>query len=104
MVKVDREQKSCFGEIAIGVWESADFLAAAFQDAGAIRLSVIRQDMKDGIGWDELQRIKSECGFGDRDAVEFYPRDADVLNTGNLRHLYIMDEKLPLIRRGPHGF
>ena len=55
--------------------------------------------MKDGITWDEIQRIKDECGFEDKDAIEFYPAKSNVLNNGNFRHIYIFDEQLPLIRR-----
>ena len=91
---------SYFGELSIGAWESDVYKAAAFKDRNAIRLDIFRKDMKDGITWDELQAIKAACGYGDRDAVEFYPADDAVINTGNYRHLYIFDEKLPLIRRG----
>lgn len=91
---------SYFGEPSVGAWESPDFGAAAFRDGEAIRLDVFRRDMKDGITWDQLQTIKKECGFGDCDAVEFYPAEKDTINTGNYRHLYIFEEKLPLVRRG----
>lgn len=91
---------SYFKEPSIGAWESQDFGAAAFRDGEAIRLDVFRKDMKDGITWDQLQTIKKECGFGDLDAVEFFPAEKDIINTGNYRHLYIFEEKLPLVRRG----
>jgi hypothetical protein len=71
----------------------------AFQEPGAIRLDIRRHDMRDGIPWDELQRLKSACGFGDYDGVELYPRDADVINTANIRHLYIFQERLLMVRR-----
>lgn len=80
-------------------WESGEFFAAAFIDNGMVRLSVSRQNGKDGITWDELKKIKTDCGFGNYDAVEFYPRDDDVINTGNLRHLYISNVPLPVIKR-----
>jgi hypothetical protein len=91
---------SYFKESSIGAWESPEFGAAAFRDGEAIRLDVFRKDMKDGITWDQLQEIKKECGYGDRDAVEFFPAEKDTINTGNYRHLYIFEEKLPLVRRG----
>ena len=34
-------------------------------------------------------KVKRDCGFGDCDALEVYPRDADIFNTGNVRHLYL---------------
>lgn len=99
MLKVDRLWLSYFGEPSIGAWESDKYLAVAFQDMDAIRLDIRRKDEQDGITWDELQDIKNQCGFSDKDAVEFYPRQQDVINTANYRHLYIFENKLPLVRR-----
>lgn len=95
--------QSYFGEPSIGLWESDVFIAGAFQDGDAIRLDIRRKDLKDGITWDELREIKNGCGFADMDAIEFYPRESDVLNTGTARHLYIFKEVLPLIRRNSNG-
>lgn len=100
MQKQDVHILSCFQEPSIGVWEDGTFCASAFLDQNTIRLDIHRKDMKDGLGWDELQNIKTKCGFGEFDAVEFYPRNCDVLNTGNIRHLYLFSTLLPQIRRG----
>lgn len=79
------------------VWRSRDFLVQEFAaDTPAIaRLSVCRTTLvgdrwQDGITWDDLQRIKRECGYADADAMEIYPADADVVNVANMRHLWIM--------------
>lgn len=70
------------------------------------RLSVLRvttqkDDWADEITWDQLQRVKRECGFGEVDAVEVYPRDSDVVNVANIRHLWLMDEPVAFAwRRG----
>lgn len=88
------------------VWRSRYFLCQGFHegsaDAPVIRLSINRCELdeatgrwKDGITWDELQQIKRECGFGNSEAVEIYPADDDIVNVGNLRHLWIMVDKLP---------
>jgi hypothetical protein len=45
---------------------------------------------RDGIGWDDLQRLKGEAGYGEYCAVEIYPPDADVVNVANMRHLFIL--------------
>jgi hypothetical protein len=47
-----------------------------------------------------LQRLKAECGYADRDAVEVYPRERDVVNVANLRHLWVMREPLAFAWRG----
>lgn len=82
------------------VWRSRDFLVQQYAErAGAIRLSICRTDFNpvagrwvDGITWDELQRLKREAGYGNRWAVEIYPDDAQVVNVGNLRHLWLIPE------------
>jgi hypothetical protein len=77
---------------------SRDFLVQAFAlPDGQLRLSVCRTRLRadgrwdDGISWDDLQRLKAEAGYGDRYAVELYPADSDVVNVGNLRHLWLLD-------------
>lgn len=102
MVLTDQKILSYFGEQSHGIWESKLYKVYGFKDGGALRLDIERKDKKDGITWDELQQIKSDCGFGDFDAIEFYPKDSDVINNGNLRHLYVFFEPLSLIRRN-HG-
>jgi len=83
------------------VWVNAYFLVQEFQeDNGVIRLSVNATSIassgrwKDSISWDALQEIKSSVGYGDRDAVEIYPRDSDVVNVANMRHMWITPEPI----------
>ncbi len=88
------------------VWRSREFLVQVFSVPGNIfRISVSRSDLdksgrwKDGISWDDLQRIKSEIGFGNVDAVEVYPADRNVVNVANIRHLWVMPEPVPFAWR-----
>lgn len=83
------------------VWRSRDFLVQEYAEAPPVlvRLSVLRTTLDpkagrwvDGITWDELQRLKAECGYSRHDAVELYPADQDVVNVANLRHLWVMRE------------
>jgi hypothetical protein len=82
------------------VWRSRSYLVQAFEERdGVIRLSInktvlVGDRWDDGLVWDELQEIKRQCGFGDKYAIEIYPRDKDVVNVANMRHLWIMDEPL----------
>jgi len=84
-------------------WRSAEFMVQAFNDAhGTIRLSVNRTHVDptslrwvDGISWDDLQRLKGEAGYGDREAVEVYPPAACVVNEENIRHLWILPCRMP---------
>ena len=102
MKKVDKFRASYFGEMSTAIWESDKFRAHAYKDGDSIRLDIERLDGSDGITWDELQSIKNDCGFADNDAIEFYPKAKNVINSGNWRHLYVFDKELPLIRRGVH--
>ena len=83
------------------VWRSRGFLVQVFSEvAGIERLTVCRTAVENDtwvaeISWDELQRLKAECGRGDRDAVEIYPADKDVVNVANMRHLWVMPTELP---------
>lgn len=88
--------------LLLSVYRSSAFLVQVFgaPAPAEFRLSVSRTDPPrngrwvEGITWDDLQRLKGECGFGDRDAVEVYPCDRDVVNVANIRHLWIMREPL----------
>lgn len=80
-------------------WRSRTHLALVYLEAGGmVRVTVMRTlvdasgDFVEGISWDELQRIKSEIGFGDRAAVEIYPPDEHVVRTCNQRHLWVYPE------------
>lgn len=49
---------------------------------------------KDNITWDEIQEIKRKCGFGEQNAIEFYPPDSEVINIANVRHIWILPDEL----------
>ncbi len=79
------------------VWRSRRFLVQIFNEGQAERITVCRtritgQTWQDGISWDELQRLKNECGRGHKWAVEIYPADAEVVNVANMRHIWVLDE------------
>lgn len=79
------------------MWRSRGFLVQVYVEAGGIeRLSVSRTTLRedgrweDGLSWDDLQRLKGECGRGDRVAVEVYPPNAEIVNDANMRHLWVL--------------
>lgn len=80
------------------VWRSKGFLVQICAEKnGYFRMSAHRT-MTNGddwialITWDELMRLKRECGRGDLDALELFPADADVVNVANIRHLFFPPE------------
>lgn len=93
----------------ISVWRSREFLCQVYAEtADMVRLSVCRtvvdvqnRRWRDGITWDDLQRIKREVGYGEFDAVEIYPDDKDVVNVANLRHLWVFNKPLEWKWRNP---
>lgn len=79
------------------VFRSKKYLVQVYEEENNIfRLSICRTelnnsgDWKDGITWDELQEIKTQCGYGNSDAVEIYPKDIDIKNVSNMRHLWVL--------------
>jgi hypothetical protein len=98
-------QVEALGKKPLAVWKSRHFLVQLIQDvifAGTpeeqeyLRLTVSRSELandgnwKDGISWDELMVIKSQCGFGEQWAVEVYPPTDEVVNVANMRHLWLV--------------
>lgn len=57
---------------------------------GLILLMVQRIDAKDGLSWDLLQWVKGALGYGDREALELYPPDDRLINSANMRHLWML--------------
>ncbi len=83
----------------VRVWRSRRFLVQQFEIGDEpTRLTVSVADLeaggrwKSGISWDALQEIKSQCGFGDQEAVEVFPRDQDLVDVQNMRHVWILPE------------
>ena len=57
-----------------------------------IHIKVRRVDGKSGTPWEALQDIKNEYAGEDARAIEVYPREADVFNEQNIRHLWVVPE------------
>lgn len=82
------------------IFRSSQYLAQAFAEKdGARRLTISRTMINedgnwlDGSTWDDLMRVKSQCGYGDLWAVEIYPPDDEIVNVANMRHLWLTIER-----------
>lgn len=53
-----------------------------------LHLKIHRNDLKDGITWEELQSIKNDFAGSDTQAIEFYPREKHLVNIAPVRHLW----------------
>ena len=87
------------GTVVVQHWQSRDHLALVYREDGHTRLTVnrVQQDTRtgnwrEGISWEDLMRIKSECGLGAVWAVEVYPPDDEVVNVAAMRHLWLLEE------------
>ena len=92
--------------IPLNVWRSRDYLAVLYEQradgnwrltVNSIRRTVNRKrqsgtDWRDGITWDELQRIKNETLGPDVWCVEVYPPESEVIDVANMRHLWPLTE------------
>lgn len=111
MEPVPRDEWPFFPEfetVVLNVWQSRDYLAVLYQQRadGMKRLTVNSTrrmrvpysrkpdgtDWRDGITWDELQRVKNETLGPDVWCVEVYPPEAEVVDVANMRHLWPLDE------------
>lgn len=108
LVEIPREKwEKVAPSTTVRVLRSRDFLVQVHETGHdrCLRLSVCRTDIqvggrwKDGISWDDLQRLKREAGYADRDAVEIYPADNDVVNVANMRHIFLTPEPIPFAWR-----
>ena len=88
-------------ETIIEVWRSKSFLVQVHQeDNGIERLSIQTTKLKDngefedGVAWEDIQKIKSQCGRGDKEAVEIFTADKDIVNVANMRHIWILTKPL----------
>ena len=80
------------------VWRSRGFLVQVCAEPnGYERMSVCRtthagSSWDELITWEELMVLKRECGRGNKDALEVYPADQDIVNVSNMRHLFFPPE------------
>lgn len=80
------------------VWRNMHFLVQEFECGPYLRLTLCRTMIDESghwlanISWEEMQCIKHSLGYGPRQAVEIFPRDEDVVNVANMRHLWILPE------------
>ena len=83
----------------VSVWKNNIYLVQVYHRAHgcdvALQLAVRRHDEGDGIGWDDLQRIKNEVVGDERIAIEVYPAQGDVIDQANMRHLFVLPVGMP---------
>lgn len=86
----------------VAAWVSRDYHVQLWDEGeGKLRLSVCRsrlgkQSWEDKLTWDELMQIKREVGYGDWYGVEVYPRDRDIVNVANFRHIWLFPTPLKI--------
>ena len=66
----------------------------------AMWLSIRHNDRKAVRDWRHFQRIKNELAGKERQAVEIYPKESQLIDEANTYHLWVLNEKDEL----PFGF
>ena len=84
------------------VFVSRRYLAQLFEEEdGVVRVSVCRTELneagtgwRDNLSWDELMEVKRQVGLGENYAVEVLPPDKDIVNVANMRHFWVLPERV----------
>lgn len=104
LISVPRDQWPKYSEIPpsrrpVELWRSRGFLLQVYREAdGPVERLTIQRTQHDGRGWvdgitwDDLMRLKAQCGRAAKWAVEIYPSAADSVEVANLRHLWVLSE------------
>lgn len=81
------------------VWRNKKYTVMVWNVPAGKKITISRNEWdshtcryKDGITWDEIMEIKRGVGFGNQNAVEFYPPDNEVINIANVRHIWILPD------------
>ena len=79
------------------VWRNKKYTVMVWNVPAGKKLTISRNTWDshtrryhDGITWDEIMEIKRACGFGEQNAIEFFPPDSEVVNIANVRHIWIL--------------
>lgn len=83
------------------VWASKNFVVLVFRhNDGSEKINIHRTEVdtkvkrwRGEITWDELMELKRQCGRGDKFAIEIFPQDRNIIDTNNIRHLWILEDK-----------
>ena len=97
-IPIPEDLRNASSREIVAVFRSRYFLVQVYkEESDYMRLSINRTAVDvnrrrwlDGITWDDIQKIKSEVGFGDREAYEIYPKDEDVVDVANVRHIFVL--------------
>lgn len=83
------------------IWRNKKFTVMLWNVPAGKKMTISRNEWDsksrryvDGITWDEIMEIKRGIGFGEQNAVEFYPPDSEVVNIANVRHIWILPHEI----------
>ena len=105
LIEVEKEEWRFLAEShmqnnLIQVWLSKYYLVQVFGEKDEVtRLTISRTQKnglrwKDEITWDTLMEIKRQVGMGKMYSIEIFPRDIDIVNVANMRHLWVLPKPL----------
>ena len=105
---VEKRARDRGDRIPTEIWRSRGFFVQIYDEGPDWeRLTVSRNaftiDLKrfmDGVTWEQLMKLKTECGRGDQEALEIFPAREDEVNVANLRHLWVRKEGSFMLEEG----
>lgn len=112
LTPIPRDEWPIMSPEPISCWVSKRYMVQVYQEPNyhqwsLYRMSICRTTQNgkgqwdDKITWDEIQAIKTELGFGTKFGIEIYPRDDEVVNVANMRHIWLLP--IPLDIGWPRG-
>ena len=83
------------------IWRSKKYTVMVWNVPAGKKMTISRNEWdshtgryKDSILWDEIMEIKRQIGFGEQNAIEFYPPDSEVINIANVRHIWLLPKSI----------
>ena len=60
---------------------------------GKVKHAAIRNIDSTDIPWNEKQRIKNELFGEEKQAIEFFPKQSELIDEANMYHIWVFEEK-----------
>lgn len=68
---------------------------------GSVKHAAIRNAESTEISWSEKQRIKNELFGEEKQAIEFFPKQSELIDEANMYHIWVFVEKELTFGIGP---
>lgn len=84
-----REMNEAYREVS---GEYAVLVRTLNTKLGTVKHAAIRNATETDIPWSEKQRIKNEIFGEEKQAIEFFPKQSELIDEANMYHLWILED------------